>query len=114
MLAAFAVAGFVACAQGSPGAEDDDNNQQVDARRPTDARATDAHAVDAPFQSVDARTVDAGLPGLDAGLPGLDGGLGGTCSSSDDCQPDECCFGGLMCVPGMSTPLPPPFDCLPD
>lgn len=108
LAAALAVASLVACAQGTSGADDDDD--RVDARR-VDARVVDARPVDA--RPVDARSPDAST-GLDGGLPGLDGGLpGGSCTQNSDCTVmGECCFGGLVCVPG--TPLPPPINCLPN
>ena len=104
---AFAVAAVVACASGTEAGDDDGVTPPVDARR-VDARTPDARPIDGPITPpIDARPVDAGLPGLD-------GGIGGTCTSNTDCQTGECCFGGLMCIPGMATPLPPPFDCLPN
>ena len=111
LMAALAIASVVACAQGTNGADDDDDDVHVDARR-VDARPADARTVDAPF-AVDARQPDASI-GLDSGLPGLDGGLGGNaCTQNSECPAGECCFGGLMCVEGTPSPLPPPFDCLP-
>ncbi len=109
LVAALAIAGVVACAQGSNGADDD--IQAIDARRVTDARITDARPTDA--NTSDARPPDA-RPPIDSGLPGLDGGLGGSCTADTDCAADECCFGGLMCVPGTRTGFTPPLNCLPD
>jgi hypothetical protein len=108
LLVGLAVSSLVACAQGTMGGADDDD-PRVDARR-VDARVVDARPVDAPGPPVDARPVDAAIPvdaSFDSGLPG------GSCTMHSQCPMGECCFGGLMCVPGEVTPLPPPFDCLP-
>jgi hypothetical protein len=110
LFAALAIAGVVACAQGTNGSDDDIQN--VDARTVRiDARATDARPPDAPL-ATDARPPDGGLPGTDGGLPGLDGGLGGMCTQNSDCTTaGECCVFGLLCAPG--TPAPPPINCIP-
>ena len=104
LAAAFAVAGAVACAQGTSGA-DDDVVQPVDARRATDARIVDARPpTDANNSNIDARPpVDAGLPGLDSGLPG------GTCTQNSECAAGECCFAAF----GICGDRPdPPLDML--
>lgn len=107
LFAALAIAGFVACAQGSNGGDD---IQAVDARRNVDARTTDARPTDAS-NGTDARPTDA-RPPVDSGLPDLDSGLPGTCTQNSDCTAaGECCVFGLICGPG--TPAPPPIYCVP-
>ena len=107
LFAALAIAGVVACAQGSNGTGDD--IQTIDARRGTDARSTDARPTDAG-NSTDARPTDA-RPPIDSGLPGIDSGLpGGMCMRDADCPAaDECCLLGVLCgpdpgIPGFCTP----------
>jgi len=79
---------------------------------------SDGGAIDRSIGS-DARPVDSSV-GPDARMPDSsvitmpDGAIGGMCTSNNDCPATDCCFGGLACVPGMRTPLPPPFDCIPN
>ena len=104
--AGLAIATVVACAQGTSGS-DDDGETRVDARRIDARTGVDARNADAMTVVVDARPVDAGLPGIDSGLPG------GMCTQNADCtSPGECCVFGLLCAPG--TPAPPPINCLPN
>ena len=106
VLAAFAVAALVACAQGTSQGDDD----PVDARR-VDARLSDARPIDGPM-ATDARPIDARPP--DGSILPPDGGMMGMCTQDTQCPATDCCFGGLMCVPGQRTGLPPPLNCLPN
>ena len=103
------VAFLVACASGFEGASDDDDQSTVDARINVDApqSSTDAR-IDAQTSTV----IDAPVSLPDASTGG-DGGIGGGCTTHAECGSGQCCFGGLMCIPGDPLPLPPPFDCLP-
>lgn len=101
-----------ACAQGFQG-NDDDSGDDDDTPR-VDAPFS---SVDAPVSAIDAR-VDAPISSIDAPMaidaPMVsDGGTGGACTLDADCGPGMCCFGQIMCVPGMATGLPPPFNCSP-
>ncbi len=102
VLAAFAVAALVACAQGTSQGDDD----PVDARR-VDARLSDARPIDGPMATdarpVDARPIDGSMSMIDAGP------LGGTCTTSAQCGMGECCFMAFMVC--MERPAPP-FDAL--
>jgi hypothetical protein len=102
---------LLACASGFEGVgDDDDQSNNVDARITVDApqsSSPDARIIDANTS----QTPDAPISLPDAGLPGSDGGIGGTCTTHAECGAGNCCFGGLMCIPGDPLPLPPPFDC---
>jgi hypothetical protein len=114
LLTALAVASVVACAQGTNGADDDDDDVRVDARR-VDARPADARPpTDARL--ADARAPDASI-GVDGGLPGLDGGgLPGMCATSAECTVvGECCFSFPPGSPGFCVPGEEMFGiCLPN
>ena len=91
-------------------AESMGDDDPVDARR-VDARLSDARPIDGPM-ATDARPVDARPP--DGSILPPDGGMMGMCTQDTQCPATDCCFGGLMCVPGQRTGLPPPLNCLPN
>lgn len=100
-----------ACATGSgEGVGDDIGPMPIDARADSTSTPTDA-----PVSTPDAR-VDApvSLPDASPDAPiGLPDATTGACTSNAQCGTGMCCFGMLMCVPGMATPFPPPLDCIP-
>lgn len=102
-----------ACATGSGGGVGDDFPDDPDARV-----IDSALPIDAPVSTPDARPdgpvsmPDAATDGP-IGIP--DGPVTGACTTHTECGTGMCCFGMLMCVPGMAIPgFPPPFDCIPE
>ncbi len=103
LVAAFAIAGVVACAQGTDPNADDDDRPDARVNRP-DASMTDARPPDAST-TTDARPPDAGLP-IDGGLPLPDGGIGGACTASNQCPAGECCAMQFMiCIDRPDPPI---------